>query len=48
MAGEKRPLVGELLGYRTTAGYAHIADARLVEASEKVGEAIAEAVLLIK
>ena len=40
------PLVGKLLGHkrhRTTAGYAHLADAHLVEAAEKVGSIIAEA-----
>ena len=44
MAGEGLPLVGRLLGHnrhRTTAGYAHRADAHLVEAAEKVGAAIA-------
>ncbi len=46
MAGENLPLVGKLLGHRrhrTTAGYAHLADAHLVEAAEMVGAAIAEA-----
>ena len=46
MAGENLPLVGKLLGHRrhrTTAGYAHLADAHLVEAAEKVGIVIAEA-----
>ncbi len=46
MAGENLPLVGKLLGHRrrrTTAGYAHLADAHLVEAAEKVGAAIAAA-----
>ena len=45
MAGEGLPLVGRLLGHsqhRTTAGYAHLADAHLVEAAEKVGNIIAE------
>ena len=40
MAGENLPLVGKLLGHRrhrTTAGYAHLADAHLVEAAEHVG-----------
>ena len=40
------PLVGRLLGHRrheTTAGYAHLADGHLVEAAEKVGRKIAEA-----
>ncbi len=39
MAGENLPLVGKLLGHRrhrTTAGYAHLSDAHLVEAAEKV------------
>ena len=43
MAGENLPLVGKLLGHRrheTTAGYAHLADAHLVEAAEKVGTII--------
>ena len=46
MAGENLPLVGKLLGHRrhrTTAGYAHLDDAHLVEAAEKVGEMIAKA-----
>ena len=46
MAGEGLPLVGRLLGHsrhRTTAGYAHLADAHLVEAAEKVGATIAAA-----
>ena len=46
MAGENLPLVGKILGHRrhrTTAGYAHLADAHLVEAAEKVGTLIAEA-----
>ena len=46
MAGENLPLVGKLLGHRrhrTTAGYAHLADAHLVEAAEKVGSLIADA-----
>ena len=40
------PLVGKLLGHRrhrTTAGYAHLADDHLVEAAERVGGVIAEA-----
>lgn len=40
------PLVGKLLGHRrhrTTAGYAHLPDAHLVEAAEKVGSLIARA-----
>ena len=39
MAGENLPLVGKLLGHRrhrTTAGYAHLDDAHLVDATEKV------------
>ncbi len=46
MSREYPPLVGKLLGYqrhRTTADYAHLADRHLVEASEKTGSAIAEA-----
>ncbi len=46
MAGENLPLVGKLLGHRrhrTTAGYAYISDGHLVEAAEKVGCLIAEA-----
>ena len=46
MAGENLPLVGKLLGHRrhrTTAGYAHLDDAHLVEAAEKVGKVIAKA-----
>ena len=46
MSGEKLPLIGRLLGnrrHRTTAGYAHLADGCLVEAAEKVGVLIAEA-----
>ena len=46
MSGEGLPLVGRLLGHnrhRTTAGYAHLADAHLVEAAEKVGAIIATA-----
>ena len=46
MAGENLPLVGKLLGHRrhrTTAGYAHLADAHLVEAAETVGALIAAA-----
>ena len=49
MAGENLPQVGRLLGHkrhRTTAGYAHLADGHLVEAAEKVGTLIAEAMLL--
>ena len=46
MAGENLPLVGKILGHRrhrTTAAYAHVADAHLVAAAEKVGAVIAEA-----
>ena len=46
MSGEGLPLVGRLLGHsrhRTTAGYAHLADAHLVEAAEKVASIIAKA-----
>ena len=46
MAGENLPLVGKLLGHRrhrTTAGYAHLADAHLVEAAERVGTLLAQA-----
>ena len=46
MAGEGLALVGRLLGHRrhrTTSGYAHLADAHLVEAAEKVGNIIADA-----
>ena len=46
MSGEGLSPVGKLLGHRrhrTTAGYAHFADAHLVEASEKVGSIIAQA-----
>ena len=49
MAGENLPLVGKLLGHkrhRTTAGYAHLADAHLVEAAERVGSLVAEAMNL--
>ena len=46
MTGENLPLVGKLLGHRrhrTTAGYAHLDDAHLVEAAERVGRFIADA-----
>ena len=46
MVGENLPLVGKLLGHRrhrTTAGYAHLADAYLVEAAERIGRVIADA-----
>ena len=45
MSGENLPLVGKLLGHRrhrTTAGYAHLADAHLVEAAERVGTLLAQ------
>ena len=46
MSGENLPHVGRLLGHKrheTTAHYAHLADAHLVEAAEKVGTVIGEA-----
>ena len=46
MMGENLPLVGKLLGHRrnrNTAGYAHLADAHLVEAAEKVGAIVESA-----
>ena len=46
MAGENLPLVSRLLSHRrhrTTTGYAHLDDAHLVEAAEKVGSLIAAA-----
>ena len=49
MSGEGLSLVGRLLGrHRTTADYAHLADAHLVEAhlveaAEKIGRVIADA-----
>ena len=46
MSGENLPLVGKLLGhrrYQTTAGYAQVADWHLVEAAEKVGSIIGDA-----
>ena len=46
MSGENLPLVAQLLGHRghrTTEGYAHLADDHLVEAAQKVGSIIAEA-----
>ncbi len=49
MAGENLPLVGKLLGHkrhRTTAGYAHLSDEHLVEAAERVGSLVAEAMNL--
>ena len=48
MSGESLPLAGQFRGHtrhRTTAGYAHIADAHLVEAAEKVGSLIAGATI---
>ena len=41
--GRELPLVGKLFGHRrhrTTAGYAHLADAHLVEAAERIGSSI--------
>ena len=46
MSGENLPLVGRLLGHRrhrTTAGYAHLADGHLVEAAERIGKIIVQA-----
>ena len=46
MSGENLPLVGKLLGHRrhrTTASYAHLADEHLIEAAERVGSIISEA-----
>ena len=46
MASENLPLVGRMLGHRrhaTTAGYAHLADAHLVEAAERIDTLIADA-----
>ncbi len=46
MSGENLPLVGKLLGHRrhrTTAGYAYLSDGHLVDAAEKVGTFIAQA-----
>ena len=46
MSGEGLSQIGKLLGHRrhrTTAGYAHLADAHIVEAAEKVGNIIAKA-----
>ena len=46
MAGENLPLIGKLLGHRrhqSTAGYAHLADGHLVEAAEKIGFHVAQA-----
>ena len=50
MSGENLPLVGKLLGHRqhrTTAGYAHLADGHLVEAAERVGRIIANAMVVM-
>ena len=47
MSSEGLPLVGKLLRkqlHRTTAGYAHLADAHHVKAAEKVGTVIAAAI----
>ena len=49
MSGETLPLVAQLLGHRrhrTTAGYAHLADGHLVEAAEKIGNILANAMKL--
>ena len=49
MSGEGLSQVGKLLGHRrhrTTANYAHLADAHLVEAAEKVGHFVARAMRL--
>ena len=49
MSGENLPPVGKLLGHRrqeTTAGYAHLADAHLVETAQKLGCLIADAMKL--
>ena len=49
MSGEGLPLVGRLLGHRrhrAAAGYAHLADGHLVEAAERVGGLVAEAMNL--
>ena len=46
MSGENLPLVGKLLGHRryeTTASYAHLADAHLLNAAEMIGSVIAKA-----
>ena len=46
MSGENLTLAGKLLGHRrhsATAGYAHLADVRLVETAEKVESIIARA-----
>ena len=46
MSSENLPLIGRILGHRphrTTAGYAHLSDAHLVEAAERVGGLIADA-----
>lgn len=43
MSGENLPLVGKILGHRrhrTTASYAHLADAHLIEMAEKIGSII--------
>ena len=49
MSGENLPLVGKLLGHRrhrTTAGYAHVADRHLIEAAEKIGAVLSNAMKL--
>ena len=46
MSRENLPLVGKILGHRrhrTTAGYTRLSDAHLVQAAEKVGSFIAQA-----
>ena len=46
MSGENLPLVSKLLGHRrheTTAGYAHLADGHLLQAAEKIGKIIKNA-----
>ncbi len=49
MPGENLPSVGKLLGrkrHRTRAGYAHLLDGHLVRAAEKVGNIVAEAMVI--
>ena len=49
MSGQNLPLVGNLFGHgrhRTTAHYAHLADADLVKAAEKVGNGIGKSMTL--
>ncbi len=48
MSGENLTLVGTLLGHlrhRTTADYAHLADGHLIEAAERIGAIITEAMV---